>query len=70
MSWKTLMWTSPIEASLVEGILQNEGIPVVLEKESAGELYGLTFGKLGEVKVKVLAADYERAKEILSATKY
>jgi len=64
------MRTSPIEASLVEGILQNEDIPVVLEKESVGELYGLTFGKLGEVKVKVLDTDYERAKEILSATKY
>ncbi len=48
------------EAELIKGYLESEDIPVDLEYESAGPVYGLTLDGLGEVRVRV-PLDYAEA---------
>ena len=54
-----------MEAQIIKGRLENEGIPVLLSYESAGLVYGLTVDGLGEVKIMVPGHLAEGAKEIL-----
>jgi hypothetical protein len=54
------------QANIIQGRLKSEGIPVKLSYEAAGTIYAITVDGLGEVKILVPVADWERAKEILS----
>ena len=54
------------QANIIQGRLKSEGIPVKLSYEAAGTIYAITVDGLGEVKIIVPVADWERAKEILS----
>jgi hypothetical protein len=54
-----------MEAQIIKGRLESEGIPVLLSYESAGLVYGLTVDGLGEVKIMVPKRLAEEAKEIL-----
>jgi len=54
-----------MEAQIIKGRLESEGIPVLLSYESAGLIYGLTVDGLGEVKIMVPQHLAEEAKEIL-----
>ena len=54
-----------IEAHIIKGHLESEGIPVLLSYESAGLVYGITVDGLGQVKVMVPQHLAEEAKEIL-----
>lgn len=65
--WKIISkLTDPIIASLVEGRLKAEGIPVILRtKEAAGSIYGLTTGPLAEIKILVPADRTAEALELL-----
>ena len=56
-----------MEAQIIKGRLESEGIPVLLSYESAGLIYGITIDGLGEVKVMVPEQLEEEAKEILAA---
>jgi len=57
--------TSYMEAQIIKGRLESEGIPVLLRYESAGLVYGITVDGLGEVKIMVPRNLAEEAKEIL-----
>ncbi len=54
-----------IEAQIIKGRLESEGIPVLLSYESAGLVYGLTIDGLGEVKVMVPEHLAKEAKSLL-----
>jgi hypothetical protein len=54
-----------MEAQIIKGRLESEGIPVLLSYESAGLVYGLTIDGLGEVKIMVPKRLADEAKEIL-----
>lgn len=54
-----------MEAQIIKGRLESEGIPVLLSYESAGLVYGLIVDGLGEVKIMVPQHLAEEAKEIL-----
>jgi hypothetical protein len=54
-----------MEAQIIKGRLESEGIPVLLSYESAGLVYGLTIDGLGEVKIMVPKHLAEEAREIL-----
>jgi len=54
-----------MEAQVIKGRLESEGIPVLLSYESAGLVYGLTVDGWGEVKIMVPKALAKEAKEIL-----
>ncbi len=53
------------EAELVKGYLESNDIPVDLEYESAGKVYGLTMDGLGEVRVWVPVDYAEAAKGLI-----
>jgi len=57
-----------LEAQIIKGRLESEGIPVLLSYESAGLIYGITVDGLGAVKIMVPSNLAEEAKEILRVT--
>jgi hypothetical protein len=58
-----------MEAQIIKGRLESEGIPVLLSYESAGLVYGLTIDGLGKVKIMVPKRLTEEAKEILGISR-
>jgi len=54
-----------MEAEIIKGRLESEGVPALLSYESAGLVYGLTIDGLGEVKIMVPKHMASEAKEIL-----
>ena len=54
------------EANIIAGRLNSEGIGTQLRYEAAGTIYAVTIDGLGEVKILVPVADWERAREVLS----
>jgi len=55
-----------INAQIVAGRLETEDIPVRLQYEAVGVIYGLTVDGLGEVKVLVPAGYIKKALEVLA----
>jgi len=53
-------------AEMIKGKLESAGIPVLLDYESIGRVYGIIVDGLGEVRVKVPAALAEEALELLT----
>jgi len=54
-----------IEAQIIKGRLENEGIPVLLSYDSSSLVFGLTVDGLGMVKIMVPEKFAEQAREIL-----
>ncbi len=52
-------------AEVIKGKLESAGIPVLLDYESIGRIYGLTVNGLGEVQVKVPEGLAEEALALL-----
>lgn len=63
----TIYIARQIEAQIIKGRLENEGIPVLLSYDSASLVYGLTVDGLGEVRIMVPEHLAEEAKQILGA---
>jgi hypothetical protein len=61
----TIRTANYLEAQIIKGRLESEGIPVLLSYESAGLVYGITIDGLGEVKIMVPRNLEEEAREIL-----
>ncbi|MBA7504714.1 hypothetical protein ES706_03368 [subsurface metagenome] len=54
-----------MEAQIIKGRLENEGIPVLLSYDSSSLVFGFTVDGLGEVKIMVPERFAEQAREIL-----
>ena len=54
-----------LAAQAIKAHLESEGIPVLLQYESIGPIYGLTVDGLGEVKILVPQDFVEEAREII-----
>jgi hypothetical protein len=54
-----------LEAQIIKGRLESEGIPVLLRYESAGLVYGITIDGLGQVRIMVPQHLADEAREIL-----
>jgi hypothetical protein len=54
-----------MEAQILKGRLESEGIPVLLSYDSTSLVYGFTVNGLGEVKIMVPKHLAQEAKEIL-----
>jgi hypothetical protein len=54
------------EAQLINGLFLMAAIPVKLERESAGDIYGLTIGPLAKVQILVPEDRVEDAEKILA----
>jgi hypothetical protein len=69
--WMVVLVTNnPMEAHVVAGRLDSEGVPAWVHQEPYGSAMGLTVGKLGEVRVLVKYEDYDRAVDILDSGDY
>ena len=56
------------EATIVQGLLETEGIECRVESYRVSQL-PVAIGKLGMITVMVKDSDYEKAKEILNTTR-
>ncbi len=56
-----------LAGEMIKLLLESMEIPAILSQESAGAVYGLTVGPLGEVKVLVPGSRVSEAQEILQA---
>jgi len=54
-----------LQAELLRGLLEAQGIQVVLNQEGAGRAYGLNVGHLGQVQIMVPASSIGDARRIL-----
>lgn len=61
---KLVVLNDPAEAEVLRGLLEAQGIRVMLSKEGASTAYGLTAGTFGEVEVFVSASQAEEAGRI------
>ena len=57
-----------LQAEVVKGQLETAGIPVMLDYESLGRVFGLTVDGLGEVRVLVPDEQAEDARQLLKAS--
>jgi len=62
---KLIVLNNPTEAELLRGLLEAQGIQVMLSKEAAATVYGLTAGAFSEIEVFVPKSQAAQAKEIL-----
>ena len=58
---------NPLEAQVVKGRLESEGIPAMIRGEALGNVYGLTVGSLAQTDVLVPGALAQKAIEILTS---
>ena len=58
-----------LAANVIKSHLESEGIPALLEYESAGIVYGLTVDGLGQVKILVPRELAEEARQIVEPRK-
>jgi hypothetical protein len=54
-----------IEAEIIKSKLESFQIPVLMQFESAGHIFGITMNGLGKVKIMVPASFLEKARKIL-----
>lgn len=63
----TLLTTfnEPIQAELLRGLLEAQGLKVLISQEGAAKALGVNAGTLGEIEVLVPASDLEAAQHIM-----
>ena len=54
-----------VEAEIIKGLLNANGVDVWLSQESAGSALGLTIGAMGEVEIMVRAEQAEQARALI-----
>lgn len=55
------------EASVVQSLLESEGIEVRVARESIGRIYAISINGLGEVKIYVPEEFVEKASELIGS---
>ena len=56
-----------IQASIIKSFLEAQGIPTLVVQESAGVVYGLTVGLMGNAEILVAEEHAVEARELLEA---
>jgi hypothetical protein len=57
---------SEIEAEVIKGLLESNGIPCLLKSHAAHSVHMFAVDGMGEVKVMVLESMAEKAKELIA----
>jgi hypothetical protein len=55
-----------LNAEIMRGLLEAQGIPVNLSQEGAGKVYGLTVGEFGKVEILVPSNYLAQARQVLT----
>jgi hypothetical protein len=65
--WEVIATASGMmQANIIRGRLESQGIATRLRYEAAGSIYAITIDGLGEVRILVPSAEWEQARELLS----
>jgi len=65
-SWEVLTEVDgELNAEIMRGLLEAQGIPVSLSQEGAGKVYGLTIGEFGRVEILVPSGYLVEAHKVL-----
>lgn len=65
-SWEVLTEVDgELNAEIMRGLLEAQGIPVSLSQEGAGKVYGLTIGEFGRVDILVPSGYLAQARKVL-----
>lgn len=62
---KLIVLNDPVQAELLRGLLEAQGINVMLTKEGAATSFGLTVGAFSEIEIFVPHSQFDMAKPIL-----
>ena len=54
-----------LQAELLRGLLEAQGISVILNQEGAGRAYGINVGPLGQVQILVPSHSLQNARQVL-----
>ena len=54
-----------LEANLIKGLLESNGIPCILKSDAAFSVHAFTVDGMGEVKIAVLESMAEEARRII-----
>lgn len=54
-----------LQAELLRGLLDAQGVPARLNQEGAGRAYGINVGRLGQVQILVPTSHLDRARSII-----
>lgn len=65
MEWVLLSKEEFFKAQIIRSKLESEGIPVRIDSESVGRMYGITLNGLGGAKIYVPKEVEEKARETL-----
>lgn len=66
--WEVVeMVQGQLQAEILRGLLEAQGIQVWLNQEGAGAAYGINVGPLGTVEVLVPTSALEQARQVLDA---
>jgi len=66
IKWASLLRVAgDLQAEIFGGLLEAQGIPVLLSREGAGKAYGLSVGPLGEVEILVPSNLLESAQQVM-----
>lgn len=63
---RIVILNDPAEAEVLRGLLEANGIQVLLSKEGASTAYGITAGSFGEIEVLVPQSQAKKAEEIFA----
>jgi hypothetical protein len=65
--WEVIVEVSgEVQAEIMRGLFEAQGIPVLLIQEGAGRAYGLNVGPMGQVQILAPTYFSESAKQVLS----
>ena len=65
-SWEKIgVAAGELQAEILKGLLEAQGVPVVLSQEGAGHVFGLTVGLMGEVDILVPTHLVAQAQQVL-----
>jgi hypothetical protein len=66
-SWVEVVKVSgELQAEMLRGLLEAQGIPVMLNQEGAGRAYGISVGPMGEVQILVPSNYVAEAQSVLA----
>lgn len=66
--WEVVeMVQGQLQAEILRGLLEAQGLQVWLNQEGAGAAYGISVGPLGTVEVLVPTSSLEQARQVLDA---
>lgn len=54
-----------LQAEILRGLLESQGIPVILNQEGAGRAYGINVGSLGRIELLVPANLSQEARQVI-----